>query len=323
MATVRHPRHGSLQYWPRKRAQRQHARVRTWKSEKDGLQGFAGYKAGMTHISVTDNRKHSITKGQDISMPVTIIECPPLKIIGARLYEKAKKGYGVSAATEIHTKAGKHINRTTDWKETGELDTINPKEYTHATIIVQTQPEQTRIGQKKPQIFEIGYEGSVEQTIAYAKEKKEISVADVFKTGEFTDVHAVSRGKGTQGPVKRFGISLRSHKSEKSRRRGVLGGEGNAKVTYRAVQAGKMGYHLRTENNKQIMAIISPEEIQVRGGIVNYGQVKNTTILLKGGVPGPKKRLITIAHAARPDKKKEEKEMALVEVATRSQQGHQ
>ncbi|MBW2999343.1 50S ribosomal protein L3, partial [Candidatus Woesearchaeota archaeon] len=75
------PRSGSMQYWPRKRAKRAYARVRSWAAGKEPkLLGFAGYKAGMSHISFTDPRKSSTTKGMEITWPVTIIECPPVKV---------------------------------------------------------------------------------------------------------------------------------------------------------------------------------------------------------------------------------------------------
>ena len=81
MAKAHAPRHGSMQFWPRKRAQREHARVRSWpsaNSEAGKPVGFAGYKVGMSHIIVSDNRKNAKTKGMDLMLPVTVIECPPL-----------------------------------------------------------------------------------------------------------------------------------------------------------------------------------------------------------------------------------------------------
>ena len=52
----------------------------------------------------------------------------------------------------------------------------------------------------------------------FAREQKEISISEVFKEGQAIDAHSLTRGKGFQGPMKRFGIQLRHHKSEKSRR---------------------------------------------------------------------------------------------------------
>lgn len=318
-----HSRHGSLQYWPRKRASRQHARVRGWNSDKPGIQGFAGFKAGMTHILVTDNGKNSITKGRDIRVPVTIIECPPLTVAGIRFYKKNPSGYGEIAASEVHLKAGKHVEKRTNWKVSGKLDGVDTEGVTRAVLLVHTQPEQTGIGQKAPHIFELGFNGSVEDAIAFAKENQTITVDQIFEAGQFLDTHSVTKGKGYQGVVKRFGVSLRSHKSEKSNRKAVIGPEGYGKVQYTAPQAGKMGYHLRTEYNKQIMAIVQPEDIQISGGIGRFGQVKNPCLLIKGGVAGAKKRLITLAHAMRPDPKASTQAMELQHISKRSQQGNQ
>lgn len=319
-----HSRHGSLQYWPRKRAARQHARVRNFASDKDGMAAFAGFKAGMTHIQVVDNRKNSPTKGREITMPVTLVECPPLKIIGLRAYKKNTKGYGETVATEVRLKSNsKHLSRTTTWKPTGSLEKLNADDYTRAVLVVHTQPDLAGFGQKKPQIFEVGFNGSVADAIAFAKEHQEITVDQLLKPGEFVDAHAVTTGKGYQGVVKRFGVSIRSHKSEKGNRKAVIGPEGYGKVQYTAPQAGKMGYHLRTEYNKQIMDLVQPEDIQISGGIVGFGQVKNPTLLIKGSLPGPKKRMITLVKATRQDPKASTQAMEVTHVATRSQQGNQ
>ena len=143
--------------------------------------------------------------------------------------------------------------------------------------------------------------------MAFAKEKlgKEITVSDVFKEGQQVDIHAITTGKGTQGPMRRFGIALRHHKSEKSRRNpGSLGAwRGQGHIMWRVAHAGKMGYHLRTEYNKQVLKIGSkPEEINVKGGFIQYGNVKNTYVLLKGSVGGTQKRLIRFNEAMRAKK---------------------
>jgi len=324
MPKTNHSRHGSLQFWPRKRAARQHARVRTFASDKEGFAGFAGFKAGMTHIQVVDNKKNSPTKGREINVPVTLIECPPLRIIGVRAYKNNVKGYGETAATEVRLKSNsKHLQKETAWKPTGSLDKLNPEEFTRITLIAHTQPDLAGFGQKKPQIFEVGFNGSNADAIAFAKEHQEIPVETILKEGEFVDAHAVTTGKGFAGVVKRFGVSLRSHKSEKSNRKAVIGPEGYGKVQYTAPQAGKMGYHLRTEYNKQILGIVAPEKVQISGGIVNFGQVQNTTLLVKGSIPGPKKRMITLVKAIRQDPKASTQPMEITYIATRSQQGNQ
>jgi large subunit ribosomal protein L3 len=94
------PRRGSMGVWPRKRAKRHFASVNAWADSKDAkLLGFAGYKVGMTHITVTDNQPNSTTKGREIIMPVTIIECPPLKTASIVLYKK--DAYGLKQVNSI------------------------------------------------------------------------------------------------------------------------------------------------------------------------------------------------------------------------------
>ena len=105
MPNIRKPRSGSMQFWPRKRAKRVYARVRSWLSKKEpGMLGFAGYKVGMADIIITDNSKASLTKGHDIIWPVTIVECPPMKVASARFYKKTV--HGKKVATEVGMRLG-------------------------------------------------------------------------------------------------------------------------------------------------------------------------------------------------------------------------
>ena len=168
----------------------------------------------------------------------------------------------------------------------------------------------TNIGKKKPETFEIAIGGTKEQQIDYAKEKigKEIKIDEVFKEGQQFDFHSISAGKGFQGPLKRFGIQLRQHKSEKSRRNpGTLGSwKAQGQIMWRVAHAGKMGYHLRTEYNKLLVKIGSkPEEINVKGGFLNYGVVKNQYILVKGSIIGTSKRLVRFTDTTRQKKQLE------------------
>ena len=87
------PRSGSMQFWPRVRSKRETARVRRQNTSSEAKPAiFAGYKVGMTHISVVDNRKTSQTKGTEITVPVTVIECPPLKVAAIRFYKNSISG---------------------------------------------------------------------------------------------------------------------------------------------------------------------------------------------------------------------------------------
>ena len=74
------PRSGSLAFIPKKRAKRIYPRVKNWRdSDKLRVSGFAGYKAGMFHALIIDNKKGSPTHGETISVPVTVLDCPSVR----------------------------------------------------------------------------------------------------------------------------------------------------------------------------------------------------------------------------------------------------
>lgn len=296
-----------MQYWPRVKAKRQYATVRSWNMDhKDAILGFMGYKAGMTHVMAIDNRKNSTTKGEEVFVPVTVIECPPLKIAGIRLYRHVYEGKQVSK--DIIFKTDRDLSRKVmhqkSNKDSKELDSLDAKDYTDARVIVYSQPRMAGVSKKKPELFEVAMPGTVEEKIKFIKENhdKELLFNTFFKDGEFVDVHAVTKGKGLQGPVKRFGVTFKNHKTEKGVRRvGTLGGwSAQGHVLYRTAHPGQMGYHLRTEYNKKIVKIGSkPEDVNPKGGWPHYGMVKTSYVLIKGSVAGPQKRAIIFTKPMR------------------------
>ena len=56
------------------------------------MAGFAGYKAGMTHVMMIDDRPRSLTEGMEISVPVTVLEVPPMNVVAVRAYENYNGG---------------------------------------------------------------------------------------------------------------------------------------------------------------------------------------------------------------------------------------
>ena len=300
-----------MQFWPRVRNRYNYARIRKWPTNKETkLLGFAGYKVGMTHLLIEDNRINSLSKGAEIFCPVTVVECPPLKTISIRFYKTMQNG--LKLVSELSTESfDKELERKItipkNKKNTKDNNQPNPASFDFVRLLCHTQPKLIGIGKKKPEIFEVGIGGNKDQQLAYAKEKlgKEIAINEVFKEGQLVDTHSTTTGKGFQGPVKRFGVQLRHHKSEKSRRNpGTLGSwRAQGQIMWRTAHAGKMGYHLRTEYNKWIVKIGSKaDEINVKGGFLDYGLVKNSYMLLKGSVSGTQKRLIRLTEPIRPKK---------------------
>ncbi len=306
MAARKKSRAGSLQFRPRKRAKKPIARVRSWaKSGETKLLGLAGYKAGMTHVEVNDNRPASMTKGENIMIPATVIECPPMKVAGIVFYKNSI--YGPIVYSQILAdKLDNDLKKVISIPKSAKKKEVKAEDCDDLKILVYTQPKMTGIGKKRPELFEIGLGGKKEDKIKFATEKlgKEIFANEVLSEGQQVDVHAVSKGKGLQGPVKRDGISLKSHKSQKSRRHSVLGIEGEGKVAFGAHQDGQLGYHTRTEYNKWVMKIgTDPKDVNPKGGFVRFGNLKNQYILIKGSVPGASKRIIRINAAIRPNTK--------------------
>jgi large subunit ribosomal protein L3 len=289
-----------MAFRPRKRAASQVPRVKWLDVSEKGILGFVGYKSGMTHIAYIDE-SDSATKGQEIVTAVTVVETPPLVVYGVRCYDDEK------SICDILTEDEKILKKLGIKKL--KKKQINEDDVKDVRLLVFSQPAKTGIGKKHIERMEIGVGGPTpKEKLEYAKSfiGKELRISDVFKAGEYVDVIAVTKGKGWQGVVKRFGVSLQRPKATGRRRHvGTLGQWHPPYVLYTVPRAGQTGYHKRTELNKQIMKIGDDvDAINPKGGFVGYGFVKNDYIILKGSIPGPAKRLVRLRRAvfAKPAK---------------------
>ncbi|MBI2175863.1 50S ribosomal protein L3 [Candidatus Woesearchaeota archaeon] len=304
MATTRRPRHGSMQFWPRVRAARPYPRIRNQLVPQEArLGGFAGYKAGMTHLQIVDNRPNAMTKGEVISIPVTIIECPPIKVASVRLYTVSSNGLKLSK--EIFGKVDKQLGRKlTVAKKEVSAAAVDLDSVVDVRVNVYTQPWLSGVEKHKPELFELSVGGkTIAERIAFAQQLlgKEVAVKDVLKEGQQVDVFGVTVGKGYQGPVKRFGLHLRQHKAEKTKRGpGSLGGWSSPRM-WTVAHAGQMGFHSRYERNKLVVKLSeNPAEFQMSGGIIHYGRLKSHFIVVKGSVQGEPKRLVRLMPSRLP-----------------------
>jgi large subunit ribosomal protein L3 len=331
MADRHHPKRGSMGYSPRKRSRKSTPRVTAWPEgqDKPKLQGFAGFKAGMTHAFVLDYRPTSTTTGQEVQVPVTVIETPPMKIAAYRVYENSP--YGMKTQTEIWTtkldkELAKHIPlpKKVDAKEHEKK--IDMKTVEDVRVLAYTQPKLVDgLPKKKPEMMELHIGGgTISDQIDYAKSLlgKEINVKDFVSEGQMVDVIAVTTGKGFQGSVKRWGVKLLHHKNSKHRRMaGTLGPWNPSYVRSEVPQAGQVGYHKRTEYNKRVLKIgTDGTEVTPNGGFLHYGFVSNQYIILHGSVPGPSKRLVRIRDPIRFKGAKVE-QPELTYISTESKQG--
>jgi large subunit ribosomal protein L3 len=321
-------------FYPRKRARSNVPHVKAWAHDTGGqpkLQGFAGYKAGMTHILAVDYRPESVTSGQEVRMPVTVIETPPMAVAAVRIYENTP--YGLKTLTEVW--ADKIDERLGDrlpapkkpqdiaakWKLVGEADLADVR------VLAHTQPvEVTGVDHKIPELMEIRVGGGdMKARIEYAKSilGKILTVADAMKPGQMMDTLAITKGYGFESRVVRFHTKLLSHKNSKHRR--MIGTQGSWHpnwVQHTVPNDGQRGFHQRTEYNKRILKIgTDGAEVTPAGGFPHYGVVRNNYLLVHGSIPGPAKRIIRMRDAVRYTRGIEVKEADIRYVSTASKQG--
>ncbi|MBI2547105.1 MAG: 50S ribosomal protein L3 [Candidatus Aenigmarchaeota archaeon] len=310
MPEVKKPREGSKAYWPKKRTIRIYPNLATYpKTDKPKIMGFAGYKASMLHAIIFDNRKGSLTFGQEVSTPITVVDCPPLKVIGLRAYTNSVDGLKTLSEAVVKD-LDKDFPRKIilgNFKTEERLADMEKRidKISRIRLVMSTQPRLSGIGKKTPEIFELEVGGNnTKEMFDYAKGllNKEVSAKDLFREGELIDVVSVTKGKGTQGPVKRFGVKIQNrHAKKKLRHVGSLGQERPGKVRSTAPMSGQMGFWRRTEFNKRLLKIGNGNDITPKGGFTSYGNVNNY-ILVQGSIPGSKKRLVMLRPAIRPSK---------------------
>jgi large subunit ribosomal protein L3 len=265
-----------------------------------------------------DDRPGGVTEGMEISVPVTVVESPPITVIGLRAYQHGAYGSRVIAeawADKIPSELDRRLplpKKSNSGAKISIMEKLVSEEKVHELrAIVATFPSLVpSISQKTPEVSEIVLNGNnVTESLEKVRNLlgKPVNVTDVLRAGQLIDVTAVTKGKGTQGPVKRWGVAKQKHKHSRAgklRHIGNLGPWHPHHVRWTVPQAGQMGYHQRTEYNKRIILMgDDSNEINPAGGFLNYGNVANDYLLIKGSIPGPVKRLIRLRPAIRAPEK--------------------
>lgn len=324
-----HIRHGSLQFWPRKRAEKilPSANLKSLKEINAGLLGFIGYKVGMSSAYVKDNSSNSLTKGQRITIPVTIVEFPTIKILSVRFYKNGKAvheilSYNLEKETKRKIKLPKNISTISKDLIIKKIEEYDKNNYDDVRIIVYSQVKKTVI-KKSPDIIEIILGGNKEEKINFVKENlaKEMSVkeflkSDFMKKG-LVDIKGVTIGRGLQGSTKRFGLKLRFHKSEKGVRGAGSGGPWHpARVDFTQPKAGQLGYFSRTISNGKVLKVdnIKEKEINPKSGFNRYGIIKNDYAIIHGSIMGPPKRQLLFTIPVRNSKNQSKKNYEFIEI---------
>lgn len=110
--------------------------------------------------------------------------------------------------------------------------------------------------------------------------------ADVFAVGERVDVSGISKGKGFQGTIKRWNQHRgpETHGSKFHRAPGSMGGSSDPSRTFKNKRLpGHMGHVNTTVLNIEVVKVMPEKNV----------------LLVKGGVPGPKKGYVVIRNTVK------------------------
>ncbi|MGO1469593.1 MAG: 50S ribosomal protein L3 [Tissierella sp.] len=189
-------------------------------------------------------------------IPVSVVEAGPLVVVQKKTIEK--DGYNaiqVGFFDMKENKANKPLKGHFGKAEAGL------KEMLHEIKV------------EDPEEFEIGQEIKV----------------DIFEAGDKIDIIGTSKGKGTQGVIKRHGFS-KGRETHGSRFRRSPGGMSASAYPGRVFKghrmAGKMGNKRVTVQNLEVVKTDAEKNL----------------ILIKGAIPGPRKGFVTIKQTTKRTK---------------------
>jgi large subunit ribosomal protein L3e len=365
------PRHGSLGFLPRKRSRTIRGRVRHFPKDNAAdpvhLTAFMAYKAGMTHVLRDVVRPGSKLHKKEAVEAVTILEAPPMVVVGMVGYVATPRGLRTlttiwaqhisddlkrrfyknfyRAKKKAFTKYAARVSADGNNEIEEQMERIK-KHCSVVRLLVHTQVRKVMLRQKKAHLMEIQVNGgSIADKIAYGKGlfEQEVPVRSVFTEGESVDVLGVSKGCGVKGVISRWGVTRLPRKTHRGLRKvACIGAWHPARVSYTVARAGQKGYHHRTESNKKIykLGLSAKHESSVQGnasteadptvkhitpmgGFPHYGEVNEDYVMIKGGVIGSKKRVITLRKAMhKPTSRREAEEPNLKFIDTSSKFGH-
>jgi len=330
------PRHGNLGFLPKKRCSHHRGRVRKFPRDdakkQPHLTAFMGYKAGMTHIVRDVDRPGSKMHKKETVEAVTIVETPPMVVVGVVGYLETPRGLRTlttvwaehlseecrrrfyknwyQSKRKAFTKYAKKFSNDPASIE-NELNRM--KKYCQVIrVIAHTQIRKVKLRQKKAHIMEVQVNGgSVAEKVDFAKSlfEKQVPVSAVFAQDELIDVLGVTKGHGVEGVITRWGVTRLPRKTHRGLRKvACIGAWHPARVGFTVARAGQHGYHHRSEVNKKIYRIgaagdekscmteadLTEKSITPLGGFPHYGVVNEDWLMIKGALVGTKKRVLTL-----------------------------
>jgi len=298
------PRHGSLAFLPRKRCKKARGHIRSFppdnKEEDCHLTAFIGYKAGMTHIMRTLNRPGSKAHGKDIVEGVTIIEAPPMTVVGlvglittptgkrsvstvwASHMDDSYKRRFYKNWCRSHKKAFTAYEQLWAKAAAGE----DPKEVKKRLDLIRKFCDTVRViahskvkmlknmKTKKAHVMEIQINGgSIEDKVKFGYDlfEKSVSIHDVFSQNESIDTISITRGHGHKGVINRWGVTQLPRKTHRGLRKvACIGSWHPARVAWTIARAGQKGYGHRTELHKKIYKLGKAIQFDEEGKPTNF-----------------------------------------------------
>jgi len=240
-----------------------------------------GYKAGMTHIVREMDRTGSKSHKKEVVEAVTIIETPPMVVVGVVGYTKTPRGLRqlttvwadhideackrrfyknyVRSKKKAFSKLSKKQETEDGKKERTDALSRMTKYCQVIRVVAHTQTNVLKLRQKKANIMEIQINGgSVADKIALATKmlEQKVPVNDVFNQDEMVDIIGVTKGHGFEGVTHRWGTKKLPRKTHKGLRKvACIGAWHPSRVRYSVPRAGQNGYHHRTEMHKKIYRV--------------------------------------------------------------------
>jgi large subunit ribosomal protein L3e len=337
----RAPRHGSLGFLPRKRTKHHRGKIRSFPKDDSKkpchLTAFIGYKAGSTHIVREVDKLGSKIHKKEVVETVTIIETPPIVVVGVVGYVDTPRGlralttvWANHLSDEVKRRFYKNWYRSkkkaftkyakkhSENKALTEKELARIKKYASTVrVIAHSQIRKVGLRQKKAHILEIQVNGgTIDQKVDFATGlfEKQVPVDAVFNTDEMIDTIGVTRGHGFEGVTTRWGTRRLPRKTHKGLRKvACIGAWHPSRVSFAVPRAGQHGYHHRTEINKKIYRLgkaganggttefdLTTKGITPMGGFPRYGCVDEDFLMIKGCCVGTKKRVITLRKSIVP-----------------------
>jgi len=292
---------------------------------------------------------------------VTIIETPPMVVVGLVGYVETPKGMRTLSTVwaghlneEVKRRFYKNWYRSKKKAFSRYADRFKNDEESinkelerikqHCSVIrviAHTQIKAVKLRQKKAHIMEIQVNGgSVADKVDFARGlfEQKVEIGQLFQQDEMLDVCGVTKGHGFEGVVTRWGVTRLPLKTHKGLRKvACIGSWHPSRVSFTVPRAGQRGFHHRTEMNKKVYRIgkagdeescttetdLTKKSITPLGGFPHYGIVREDWIMLKGQVMGPKKRVITLRKSLRnPQTRVALEKINLKFIDTASKMGH-